>query len=236
MGEGKSEVKERLGWVAIFRHILARLRWPISVQANVSHIDTLSPALHCGSCLKGAGAGQGCRGSPCEKKAEKAKPHRGSYLCRSWAGGGMEGMKVGGGESGTLRPVTVPDSSVLSQQCQGQGIDTGRGRESTSLGVTWAVERKPCGIWPFSETGVGAEQGIVLHWASGFSLDPGHLPGSVDWKQLDRRKELHLLPDSSWRGSASSEKEPTCIGWVTHQTRNQRDAGHRTGAGCVIES
>lgn len=149
------------------------------------------------------------------------------------AGAGGRGRGGGGdiGAAGAAVLVTVPDSTVLAQQPQ--GTDTGRGRESASLGVTWAVERKPCGIWPFSETGVGAEQSILLHWASGFSLDLCLLPGSVDWKQLDRRKELHLLPDSSRRGSASSEKEPTCSGWVSSQTLNRRDAGGRTGGGGV---
>lgn len=194
----------------------ARLRWPVSVQASVSHMDALSPALHCGSCLKGAGAGQGCGGSPCGKEAEKAKPPQRLLPLQElgWWWDGGDG-RAGAGAAGAAVLVTVPDSTVLAQQPQGQGTDTGRGRESTSLGVTWAVERKPCGIWPFSETGVGAEQGILLHWASGFSLDPCLLPGSVDWKQLDRRKELHLLPDSSRRGFASSEKESTCSGWVT---------------------
>lgn len=122
-------------------------------------MDTLSPALHCGSCLKGAGAGQGCRGSPCGKKAEKAKPPQrllplqelGLVVeCRGRRG---EGGSIGAAGAAVL--VTVPDSTVLAQQSQGQGTVTGRGRESASLGVTRAGERKPCGIWPFSQTGVG---------------------------------------------------------------------------------
>lgn len=190
-------------------------------------MDTLSPVLHCGSCLKGAGAGQRCGGSPCGKEAEKTKPHRGSYLRRGW--GWWDGGDRGVGAAGAAVLVTVPDSTALSQQSQGQ-----RGRESASLGITWAAERKPCGIC--SEAGVGAEQGILLHRASGFSLDPCHHPGSVHWKQLDRRRELHLLPDSSQRGFASPGKEPTCRGWVTYQTLSPRDAGDRTGGGRVLEN
>lgn len=176
MSEGRSEVKERLGWVAISDTSWARLRWPVSVQASVSHMDTLSPALHCGSCLKGAGAGQGCGGSPCGKEAEKAKPHRGSYLCRSW-GWWWDGGDGGAGAAGAAVLVTVPDSTALFQQTQGKRTGTGRGRESASLGITWAVERKPCGIWPLLRDPGGGRAGHSLARECGCSLDRCHLPG-----------------------------------------------------------
>lgn len=232
LSEGKSEVKERLGWVAISDTSWARLRGPVSVQESVSHMDTLSPALHCGSCLKGAGAGRGCGGSPCGKEAEKAKPHRGSYLCRSW-GWWWDGGDGGAGAAGAAVLVTVPDSTALSQQSQGQRTGTGRGRESASLGITWAVERKPCGIWPLLRDPGGGRAGPSLALGKWLLLGPVPPPRSVHWKRLDRRKELHLLPDSSRRGLASSEKAPTCSGWVTYETLSQRAAGDRTGGGRV---
>lgn len=63
------------------------------MQASVSHMDMLSPTLHCGSCLKGAGAGQGCGGSPCGKEAPTS--------AGAGAGGGMEGTE-GLGQQGQL--------------------------------------------------------------------------------------------------------------------------------------
>lgn len=69
-------------------------------------MDTLSPALHCGSCLKGAGAGQGCGASPCGKEAEKAKPPQRLLPLqelvlvvgwRGWGRGGGEELGMGVG-------------------------------------------------------------------------------------------------------------------------------------------
>lgn len=120
--------------------------------------------------------------------------------------------------AGAAVVVTISDSTTLHPVCT-DDRDISRASKRKFTLRYYLGSKKHCGIWPLLKDGMRTEQGIFLHWASGFSLDLCYLPECGLKETLPEERELDLFPDSSHQGFVSFEKEPTYIGLATEPKR-----------------
>lgn len=114
VGEGKSEVKERLGWVAISRHILG-------CAISGLHRHPVPPYQHCGSCPRERTPGRSVEAYPLLKGDREGDTSQKFLLLKEMELGGRTEVMVGLVPAGVSMVVTVHDSSVLCPAVPGSG-------------------------------------------------------------------------------------------------------------------